>query len=351
MSGFDDWIGQNIPDHIMDDAASWMALLDSSACTPAERVSFARWLSEDPLHQGAFEELSEVWARLHILSDVPAMTDHPDVIPFPVRVEANEFADETVPRKSEWSTLAASLLVIVGAFVHLAFGTPSALHETEIGEIQTISLEDGSRIELNARSSIQVRVDDARREIRLSEGEAVFHVEEDERPFVVRTDLATISAVGTQFSVRKDSSLVEISVIDGLVSVAATNTDRALTEYESDLLMRFTDEIALLGAGQRLELTRESKRFKTVTEDVLDDDLSWRNGEVVFSDTPLVTAIREMRRYNGSGIFIGDPVLNSLRISGRFPTNDTDSFLSLLDEEYDISIDRGDRNFVVLRPR
>ena len=85
MSGFDDWIGRQIPDQVMEDAASWMALLDSSACSPADRIAFARWLGEDPLHQGAFEELSEIWARLQMLSDVPAMIDHPDVIPFPVR--------------------------------------------------------------------------------------------------------------------------------------------------------------------------------------------------------------------------------------------------------------------------
>ena len=351
MSGFDDWLGQNIPDHILEDAARWMALLDSSDCTPADRVAFARWLSADPLHQGGFEELSEVWARLHMLSDVPAMVDHPDVIPFPVRAESTTFRDEIPPKRSEWSTLAASLVVVAGVLAHLVFGTPADLHVTETGEIQTVELEDGSRVELNARSTIKVQIDDKRREIQLSNGEAVFHVEEDARPFVVRTDLATISAVGTKFSVRSSSSVVEVSVIDGLVSVAATNSSTALTEYESDLLLRFTDEIALLGAGQQLELTRESKRFTTVSRGVLEDDLSWRNGEVVFSETPLITAIAEMRRYHDVSIFIGDPVLNSLRISGRFPTENANYFLTSLNENYGIVIESSEDNYVVLRPQ
>ena len=350
MSGFDDWLGQNIPDHIMEDAATWMALLDSNNCTPVDRIAFARWLSADPLHQGAFEELSEVWARLQLLSDVPAMVDHPDVIPFPVKPEIREFHDEVSPRRSEWSTLAASVLVIVGVIIHATFGTPSDLHVTEIGEIQRISLQDGSLVELNARSTIEVQIDDKRREIRLSDGEAIFHVKKDERPFIVKTELATVSAVGTRFSVRSDSSVVEVSVIEGLVSVAATRSGTALTEYESDLLVRFTDEIALLGAGQRLELTRESQRHETVSDVALDDDLSWRNGEVVFSDTPLVVAIAEMRRYDEVSIIVGDPVLNSLRISGRFPTSDAGYFLTLLDEKYGISVEREAGKFVVLRP-
>jgi transmembrane sensor len=351
MSGFDDWLGQKIPDHIMEDAATWMALLDSSNCTSADRIGFARWLSTDPLHQGAFEELSEVWAKLHMLSDVSAMVDHPDVIPFPVQAENREFQDEVKPRRSEWSTLTTSLLIVVGVIIHTIFGPPSDLHETQTGEIQTIALEDGSTVELNARSTIEVQIDGKRREIRLSNGEAVFHVEEDERPFIVRTELATVSAVGTRFSVRTDTSLVEVSVIDGLVSVAATRSGIALTEYESDLLVRFTDEIALLGAGQRLELTRENERYEVVSERVLADDLSWRNGEVVFSDTPLVAALAEMRRYLEVSVIVGDPVLNSLRISGRVPTGDAEYFLTLLKEEYEISVERDAQKFAVLRPK
>lgn len=349
MSGFSDWIGENIPDHIMSDAASWVALLDSGSCTASDRVAFARWLNEDPLHQGAFEELSEIWARLHTLSDVSAMIEHPDVIPFPAEREVAAFDNELRVRRPEWSTLAASLLVIFGIIMHASFGTPSDLHVTATGEFQTVLLEDGSRVELNARSMIEVKVDDKRREVWLSGGEALFYVEEDDRPFVVRTNLATVSAVGTLFSVRTDPSLVEISVIDGLVSVAATNPGFALTEYNGDLLMRFTDEIALLGAGQRLELTRESIRYETVSEAVLDDDLSWRNGEVVFSDTPLIAAIAEMRRYHEVKIIVGDPILNGLRISGRFPTDDADYFLAELSEKHGISIDRNDANYVVLR--
>ena len=349
MSGFDGWIGENIPDEIMESAASWLALLDSADCTPADRAAFARWLSADSLHQGAFEELSEVWARLRILSDVPQLAESPNVVPFPIAAEKRVFADEIAPRTPEWSTLAASLIVIIGCILHFSLGTPSDTHITRVGEVQVLSLDDGSRVELNARSSIQIQLDNKRREIRLSDGEAVFHVQPDTRPFLVRTDLATISAVGTQFSVRADASLVEVAVIEGLVSVAAFNADRALTEYEGGLLVRFSDEIALLGAGQRLELTRESQRYEIVPEEELRDELSWRNGEIVFADTPLIAALAEMRRYQNVSIIVGDPRLNSLRISGRFPTDDAAPFLRALYEQHNISAAMDDDRYIVLR--
>ncbi len=114
--------------------------------------------------------------------------------------------------------------------------------------------------------------------------------------------------------------------------------------------MRFSDEIALLGAGQRLELTRESQRYESVPEHAIEDALSWRNGEVVFSDTPLLAAVAEMRRYHGVSIIVGDPALNSLRVSGRFPVDDAERFLQALDSQYGISIERDESSYVVLRP-
>lgn len=350
MSGYDDWIGQNIPDEIMEQAAQWMALLDSNQVTEADRSAFAAWLGEDALHQGAFEELSEVWARLRMLSDIPAMVEHPNVIPFPVSAQVDAFEEALPPKRSEWTTLAASLLVVVGVMLHVSFGSPSNVHKTEVGQVESVVLEDGSHVELNALSAIAVQVDDRRREVRLSDGEAIFDVREDERPFIVKTDLAVISAVGTRFSVRSDASMVEVSVIEGLVSVAATNSGAALTEYESDLLIRFSDEIALLGAGQRLELTRESQRYEVVEAAAMDNDLSWRNGEIVFADTPLMTAVSRLRRYQSTNIFIGDPVLNSLRVSGRFPTNDMEPFITMLEQQYGIAVNRESGNYIVLRP-
>jgi transmembrane sensor len=350
MSGYDDWIGQNIPDEIMEQAAHWMALLDSNQVTEADRGAFAAWLGEDPLHQGAFEELSEVWARLCMLSDVPAMIEHPKIVPFPASAQVDAFEAVLPPKRSEWTTLAASLLVIVGVLLHVSFGSPSDVHTTQVGQIESVVLEDGSRVELNALTAIAVQVDDRRREIRLSDGEAIFHVEKDDRPFVVKTELAVISAVGTRFSVRSDASMVEVSVLNGLVSVAATNPGAALTEYESNLLVRFSDEIALLGAGQRLKLTRESQHYQVVEAAAMDNDLSWRNGEIVFADTPLMTAVSRLRRYQSTNIFIGDPVLNSLRVSGRFPTTDVEPFLAMLKDQYGIAANRDSGNYIVLRP-
>lgn len=351
MSRVDGWLGQNVPESVMRDAAEWMVLLDSAECTATDRMAFAQWLAEDPVHKWGFEELSEVWARVQTLSDISHIIDQPNVTRLPGR-EAAERRLQAAPdakRHREWSTLAAVGMIVLGVTVHFLSVTPSSLHETQVGEFREIALDDGSSVELNAMSSIEVRFDERRREIELGNGEAVFEVEPDARPFVVRTPLATLSAVGTQFAVHATPSLVEVSVLEGLVSVSPGGSMSMTNEVATDLLMRFTDEIALLGPGQRIELTRETQKFLSISPDNLDDELSWRQGEVVFRDRPLMSVLSEMRRYIGTPIFIGDPALNSLRVSGRFRTGDVEAFLRELSDHYGIVIERPDDRLVILR--
>jgi transmembrane sensor len=280
VSGYDDWIGRSIPDSVMEDAASWMALLDSDDCTTAQRASFAQWLSEDPIHQGAFEELSAVWAKLHMLTDVQSLKQHPDVIPFPATAEAHLFEDEVYSTSSGWSTLAASLLVIVGVLAHGLFGVSPDRHDTRLGEHDTISLADGSVVELGSESTILVRIDETSREVRLTDGKAVFDVRKDERPFTVVTDLATMTAIGTQFSASTGPLGIEIFVIQGVLSVTPTRDDFSLTEYHSDLQKRTSADVTLLAAGQSLVLSAVSSRYQLLTKSGATNKSLWSEREL-----------------------------------------------------------------------
>ena len=68
----------------------------------------------------------------------------------------------------------------------------------------------------------------------------------------------------------------------------------------------------------------------------------------MFSETPLVTALVEMRRHIGSRIFIGDPRLNNLRVSGRFPTDSPERFLARLSDDFGVVVIRERENMIVL---
>jgi ferric-dicitrate binding protein FerR (iron transport regulator) len=85
MMNIDDWTGTQISDEIIEQAAQWVALLDndSNPRNLASSPSFNEWLSQDPLHQVAFAQMSEIWAKTACLKHVEHLIDSSCVIAFP----------------------------------------------------------------------------------------------------------------------------------------------------------------------------------------------------------------------------------------------------------------------------
>lgn len=67
---FDEWLCYGIPENISHEAASWLAKLDGDHLSLVEKTQFYTWLAQDPQHQWAFEELSEVWAKTALLDNL-----------------------------------------------------------------------------------------------------------------------------------------------------------------------------------------------------------------------------------------------------------------------------------------
>ncbi len=63
----------------------------------------------------------------------------------------------------------------------------------------------------------------------------------------------------------------------------------------------------------------------------LEDQLAWRNGQVVFDGVPLRVALAAFARYHGRGIS-ASPDAAELRVGGRFSLDDLDGFFSALEQ-------------------
>ncbi len=94
------------------------------------------------------------------------------------------------------------------------------LYSTDIGERRSITLADGSTVDLNARSKLRIEFSSAERRVELLDGQALFQVAKDkQRPFIVHSGDATVRAVGTQFDVYRKDSGTTITVLEGRVAV------------------------------------------------------------------------------------------------------------------------------------
>jgi ferric-dicitrate binding protein FerR (iron transport regulator) len=110
----DEWIGSGIPEDISDEAAHWIARLDSDSVDANDWHEFSIWLNKDPQNPWAFEELSEMWARLETLGDLQHMLDKSKVLHFPL---SPELPQNTIPVLSDWQSITAMVLISIGLII------------------------------------------------------------------------------------------------------------------------------------------------------------------------------------------------------------------------------------------
>src|SRR6185312_14687788 len=97
-------------------------------------------------------------------------------------------------------------------------------YATHVGELQHVTLEDGSIISLNTDSEVRVRYSSRYRHVDLTRGEALFKVAKNkEKPFDVEAGSTTVRAVGTSFSVRLHEAgtneRVDVVVSEGRIAI------------------------------------------------------------------------------------------------------------------------------------
>jgi transmembrane sensor len=233
-----------------------------------------------------------------------------------------------------YAAVAASLLfiTILGGIWSLWPPTGSS-YSTAIGGLAAVPMPDGSRVTLNTDSAIRVAVTQTERKVNLEHGEAFFEVAKDpSRPFVVLAGDKRVVAVGTKFSVRRDRDEVRVAVSEGRVRVERAESrggEAPATQVGAGAIARAGDAGVLV-------------QQKSLPE--LEDGLSWRNGFLVFRDTPLADAVAEFNRYNTRKIVIEDPAVAAIRIGGNFRSTNVDAFVRLLARGFPIHAEpRGDQ--------
>jgi len=311
---------------LAEEAADWDIRLRSAACTAADREAFERWCAADAARAEAFEGLQlGIGALKDAYATSPrlrAMRDQAQSLrpaPQPWRIAAGVAA----------ATLAAGA---IGGFVYthpgqggsslatmeLPRGAPS-VYQTAVGERTAVTLSDGSVVTLNTRSRLVVNYTPTHRDVTLVAGQAMFNVAHNTaRPFVVTAGSRQVTAVGTAFDVRLDRKQVKVTLIEGKVRVepARSSIWRVAPLAPKTLV-----------AGEELVASNGSPMV-TVAPANIPVETSWRQGVVVFNDTPLVDAVAEINRYSPDPISVGDDALGQLRINGRFRTNEPLAFVN-----------------------
>ena len=332
---------------IEDQAAEWLIKLDrDEPFTRDQMMALQAWLDVDPRHCDALEELTRLW-EVDVLEQMSVPLGRPGG-----RWLSSLGDYLSAPHVA---AIACSVLIICGitfAFLSKPTEIPSpgvteGTFATTVGAMEHLDLADGSRIELNTDTWLEVNYTPTDREIYLMHGEAHFVVaSEKHRPFVVYTDIGAVRAVGTAFRVRVLEADVEVTVADGIVDLDllaptdSTVKDNVQGFHRCPVVQQ---KLGKLVAGQSMRLTRMTSETRSVQQMSAADiarTLSWRNGELTFSGEPLEEVIHEVSRYTDIDIVIVDPDIKHLRIGGVFRTGETEALLDILATSFGIQVSR-----------
>jgi transmembrane sensor len=201
-----------------------------------------------------------------------------------------------------------------------------------------VPLSDGSKITLNTDSQIHVELGPTLRRVELDQGEAFFDVSKDAaRPFVVDVADKRITAVGTQFAVRRDNDDIRVLVTEGRVRIERSGDTSQIGE-------------AQLPAGSEARTSKAAMLIAQPAAAQVEQLLSWRSGYILFRDTALADAVADFNRYSVRKIVIQDPAIAGIRIGGNFRCDDAEAFLWLLQSGFPIHVEqRSDRIILTKR--
>jgi transmembrane sensor len=321
------------------EASEWFIEFRAGDVHGEARLRFMEWLRRSPEHIQAYLEVSSTWSelpqsdpdgRFDIASMIERARNEADVIPLsvvspsaaPATSAAKPRVLRTPGRRPVLAAAAVALLATCAAvFIWMDRDTAHA-YSTGIGEQRTIQLMDGSTVELNARSKVEVRLTDHRRDVALVEGQALFRVAKDkQRPFVVQAGEAQVRAVGTEFDVYRKQTGTVVTVVEGRVETYPGSDGTAAV---------------ILSAGEQLTVVPH-----TVTKPMRADTAAataWVQKRLIFEETPLSEVADEFNRYNRRPLAIDDAELKALKISGVYSSIDPASLINFLRNQNSIRV-------------
>ncbi|WP_077921233.1 FecR family protein [Spirosoma sp. 209] len=301
-------------------------LIEQWLRTRANEEQYYVWLEE--WENNGPQYVAQTEAALQQYSRFLASNPHTDE-PAPAPVDTSRPARE---RRYGWTWLMAASVVLLlglGGWLFrdlLRYQT----YRTDYGEISTVRLADGSRVTLNANTTLQVPrwgFGNQSREVWLR-GEASFAVKHlpDHRRFVVRTDQRLdVVVLGTEFSVYTRERGAKVVLRKGKVQVNYADRNQP-----KQLLMKPGDQVTL-------------DRRNRLTHRALDQPQlypGWEDKRFVFDETTLQEVAYMLRESYGLEVEIRDKALASRVLMGSFRADNVDQLLQTISELLDINVVR-----------
>ncbi|MFL5496407.1 MAG: FecR domain-containing protein [Gemmatimonadales bacterium] len=339
----------------------------SGEASSEDRERVEAWLAEDPEHWAQFAALrealtksalsesaveeakAEVWARLEREVRRAAGVGA-GALGRRLRGAPRNFAPAS---RRPWFTrlpLAAALfLVVIGgsALGMLLFRSGSPVPEeamrvvtTPPGQRARFRLPDGTQVVLGVASTLRYPSDFSRALRRVSlQGEGYFEVAHDHRrAFVVRAADLIAQDLGTEFTVRAypEDAGARVVVREGRVAIRAAASAMGAAER-----VVAPGQLGRLGGHGEptVELADTAAWF------------AWTEGRLVFANTPLREAVRQIERWRDVEIHLAPPDIGERQFTTSFGDESTSAILGVIGTGLHLDVVQTGSRTYTLRPK
>jgi transmembrane sensor len=306
---------------VVEQASEWLMLHWGGEMTDAQQRAFVLWQRADAEHARAWQRLQDLQQTL---GRVPR--------------DCAQAVLKDAPQRSRRDMLKLlSLILVTGATgysLHSQKPWRGALADqhTAVGEIRRLTLEDGTRLDLDTDSAVDVLFSASHRRIRLIKGaillETGHNPEYLQRPLIVQTGAGEIQALGTRFCVAEAQQGIRVDLYTGMLEV------RPIAAAAQRLV-----------EGQSLWFDQDRLGVVTATDP---NAGAWSEGHLIAERQPLGQFLSQLSRYR-PGILRCDPAAAPLLITGVFPLADTDAILAALARSLPVRVQQATRYWVTVK--
>lgn len=335
----------------IEEASHWVVKLDKGL-SEDENELLKEWIAQSEQNRLTLMKAGQAWDRAGVLTKLTDLFPQPSK-----RRKVNSWA---LP------AIAASMAVIAFSFSlgifslnpNITTPTPETaelepnmegLYKTAIGEHINVTLPDGTQLNLNTNTTVRVNYSDHQRLLTLEQGELHVDVAHNEdRPLSVLAANQVIQAIGTAFNVELGSNRqVDLVVTEGKVLVEKREVVAPAPIDSSQYPIVMPQTSLAVSEGERIMLGQLDESIQSIAPTEIEVELSWQQGNLIFSGEPLVDAIEEISRYTSVEFVFLNEDLKQRKVAGLFEAGDIDGLLLALSDSFDIHYEKVDQKVLL----
>ncbi|HEN8799989.1 TPA: FecR domain-containing protein [Pseudomonas putida] len=301
----------------VDQAIDWLVKLRFDRPSPRTEQQFQQWLASHPHNPLAWQRVSQLGEELAGL---------------PKDLSRRTLDGSQRQRISRRDQLKLLMLLAVGGSLGWAAREPLGLPElladssTETGERRQLQGSDGSLIQLNTASAIDLRYSAEERQLQLVRGEVSLDSNRDDnRPFRIDTRVGPLATRDGQLLLRENDRGLLLAVRRGEVTLFPASA------APRQVLAGQTLQVSANGSVQPVQLHS--------------DPWGWTDGVLSVRQMPLGEFVAELARYR-PGLLRCAPEVAGLKVSGTYQLADIGEILHLLTHSLPVRVDYRTRYWV-----